>query len=336
MDGALLDDVEGGAEPLLVLGSAHHQPHRARERGDGGQRVVELVREGADGPFPDVHLLAPQLGGEPLDQGEVVPPAVQLEDPAGHVEDLLLALLIEREERVPAARQSLPQPLGALGEDLSEGPPLVAAAGEEQLAGGAVDEDDAVPGVGQHDGGGGRLEDRLEEHLALDQGAPLVAQHVPHGVVELDQLAQLVAAIHGQVEAEVVVPVSLDPVAQRSQDPRGGQEHPVEEPPPHRQPEADRHQQDRPRGGEPIGGHHAEGDDRGQGRQEGEADAGGETEGLHPPGRLTRLPGDVDDRPLRGPVPRLAEGVDLSGPLPVIGELHAVLPLDQRHGTAER
>src|SRR6185312_16474921 len=108
--------------------------------------VVDLVREGADGPLPDVHLLAPQLGSETLDEHQVVTLAVELEGAAGDVEDLLFAAGLQREKGVAPARQRLPQGLRALLQNLSEDPPLQASTAEEHLARRAVGEDHPVPG----------------------------------------------------------------------------------------------------------------------------------------------------------------------------------------------
>ena len=263
---------------------------RRTERASEAMGASELLiswREGADGPLPDVHLLAPQLRGQALDQGQVVPPAVELEGAAGDVEDLLLAPLLRART---ASRGRSPAPRAAASGHSSRiwaktrpsSRPRVTNSSRAARLAKIMRSRASV----SDDGGGRRLEDGLAAASRAGRWRCRSSRSTsPDGVVELHQLAQLVPAVGGEIEAEVVVAVSLDAVAQRLEDAGGRDQHPVEHPPPQGQPETEGGEEHGPGGWEPVRRRDAEPDHGGEAGEEGEPDAAREAERLHPRSR---------------------------------------------------
>jgi hypothetical protein len=74
---ALLDRVEDLGQALRVA-APQQLAGRLGERGDGRERVVELMADHADHLLPRLHFLAAQLRGEVAQEEELVAPAVQV------------------------------------------------------------------------------------------------------------------------------------------------------------------------------------------------------------------------------------------------------------------
>src|SRR5207245_1234887 len=85
----------------------------------------------------------------------------------------------------------------------------------EEVARGAVGVGYPIPGVGENDRHGSRLEDGVEQELALVDLVALGAQEIADLVVEPDEVAQLVVARDREAEAEVAVTVARDAIGER-------------------------------------------------------------------------------------------------------------------------
>ena len=190
---ALLDRGQR-ARQALVLAAAQQLGAGMRQRGDRRQRVVELVADHADHLLPHLHFLAAQLGGELAQQQQLVAAAVEAEQAAREVVDVLVVLVADGEHAVAAAREGVAHGLGHAFEQLGEGHALETVAVAEQLARGQVAEHDVTTGIDQQHRHRRVLHHRVEQQLALHQAQALFAQGVAERAVAGDQVSQLAAA----------------------------------------------------------------------------------------------------------------------------------------------
>src|SRR4029079_16915406 len=117
------------------------------------------------------------------------------------LERLLLAVDPHREESIALGRGDGGGELGRCGgEDRGDLVPLEAAAMAEEVARRAVGEQDAVGGADEERGDRHAVEERVEEQLALEDVAALVAQGLGDLVVDRDQLTYLVLAVDREAE----------------------------------------------------------------------------------------------------------------------------------------
>ncbi len=174
------------------------------------------MRDHPDHLLPDRNFLRGHLARELLEQQQAVRLAVQRERPVAHVEHLGLAADLDREQRVHAALDRLPQRRGGLREQLTELQALDLAARGEELPRGDVAEDDRVAGIRQHQRERRRLHDRVEQELPLVQVEPFLAQAIAEGIVLAGEVADLVAGRGGDAHAEVAVLEAADAVGHRA------------------------------------------------------------------------------------------------------------------------
>ena len=153
-----------------------------------------------------------------------------------------LRALRHREQRVDAPVHRFPQRLRRARKQLLEAVAFDPAAGAEQLPGRDVAEHDLIIRIGQHQRERGRLDDRVEQELALVEVEPLAAQAVAERVVLGREVADLVRARRRDADAVVAVAQAPDGVRDRAQLPAPATEHAV------REPQRERHRDQQGRG----------------------------------------------------------------------------------------
>ena len=186
-----------------------------RQRRNGRQGIVQLVRDDADHFLPRRHFLRIDLARELLEQQQPVRLGVQKEPPLRHVIDLRFAGQLEREQRVAAAFDGLAQRRGRDGEITRKTFAFELAALAEELARGRVAVEHGIAVVGEHQRERRGLYDRVEHELALVQALPFDAQAVAQAVIGVHELAHLVARGTGDAHAEIAVLDAGDAVGER-------------------------------------------------------------------------------------------------------------------------
>ena len=194
---AFFDRGEHAVQLLGVGRPARQDLARMRQRRNGRQRIVQLVRDDADDFLPGRHFLRIDFARELLEQQQAMGQGVQQEPPLRHVIDLRLAAELEREQRVAATLDGLAQRHGRGLEISREAFAFELAAGAEQLARRGIAVEHRVALIGQHQRERRGLDHRIEHQLALVEALALDAQAIAEGVVGGHQLAHLVVAWHG-------------------------------------------------------------------------------------------------------------------------------------------
>ncbi len=131
--------------------------------------------------------------------------------------DLRFVIAFDREQRIRLGRNSLPQRLRRSGEQLGERESFELAAAEKRLARGDVAVDDTTVRVREHHRERRRLNDGVEQQLALIERLTFLAQHVAEAVVAFHERGQLRLIRRADAHAEVAIGEARDPVAHGEQ-----------------------------------------------------------------------------------------------------------------------
>ena len=200
----------------------------------------------ADDLLPDLDLLPSQLRGHPLQHDEPVLHRVQLHAPPYDTVGLFFRGLARRhgEEGVLLCEEGPPHLVGAGVGDVGQAAADETPRGAEQAAGREVAKDDAVELVDEEDAHGGALEEGVEEQLALVDLVALQPERVSHPVVQLHELAELVAPPGNQPHAEVVFLEAADAVGHGLQQSAHGAPETVQHPRGHRDRDGEGHDED--------------------------------------------------------------------------------------------
>ncbi len=147
---------------------------------------------------------------------------VEQELALGEMVDLRLAGDLQGEQPVTVAEQRFMQGRRSGGGQLGEIEPFELASSVEQLAGGDVAVDDPSGRVDQHGHQRCRLDDRIQQKLAVKQIETLATHQIAQGIVGGYQPTQLVVRGVTDADAEVPVAQTLYAVPDCPQDPRPG------------------------------------------------------------------------------------------------------------------